>query len=78
VAIRGNARLLFILFFALAVVLAGGIGRVSGPVLAGEAGPLTLAVLILALAGLALSLVILARILYVMSWRSSTSPPGTR
>jgi hypothetical protein len=78
VAIRSNGRLLFILFFSLAVVLAGGVGRISGPVLAGRADALTITVLMLALAGLALSLLILARILYLMPWRSGTSPPKTR
>jgi hypothetical protein len=69
VVLRGNVPVLFLLFFALAVLLAGALGRLGGPVLDGGADLPTLALFFLALTGLGLSLLVLARILYLAAWR---------
>jgi hypothetical protein len=68
--VRGNGPVLFFLFFALAVLLAGGMGRLGGPVLEGTADLPTVALFLAALAGLALSLLVAMRILYLATWRA--------
>lgn len=55
-------------FFALAVVLAGGLSRVAPPVLSGDANGVMLALFLLSAGGLVLSVLIVARIFYVMAW----------
>lgn len=64
-AIRGNGPLLFLLFFFTAVLLAGVFARVGGRVLEGRADHLAMVLFLLSVIGLVLSLLIVARILYL-------------
>ena len=67
-AALGTVRGYLALFFALAVLLAGGLSRIAAPVLSGGANGVMVALFFLSAGGLILSLLIVARILYVVGW----------
>lgn len=68
-AVRGNVPVLFLLFFTPSSLLAGGLYRIIGPLLAGDIGLSGWVLFSLILFGFGLSLRITARILYLSAWR---------